>query len=233
MKLAAGLSLALVLLANSLALFMYVTGIPRQFAYIPWALGTLAAASLWARHVAQLRWVDIGLAGRQWKNSAAVGVLAGLVLAVPPLLFLAFPFLLAGPARYREIQTLDAPALMWRLGAEVTVATAFTEEFLFRGVLQSLFKRVLSLPLALISTNVVFASWHLVTNALTLQQNILALPFVPAVLNQVLGYVGSLVAVGVGGLALSLLRERTNHLAGSIAAHWVAVAAMTMTLYIQ
>ena len=32
---------------------------------------------------------------------------------------------------------------------------------------------------------------------------------------------------------LSILRERTNHLAGSIGMHWVTVAAMTLLIYLR
>jgi membrane protease YdiL (CAAX protease family) len=85
----------------------------------------------------------------------------------------------------------------------------------------------------LISTNVVFALWHLAANALSIQQNPLALPLIPPVAAQVLGYLGSLVTLGAGGLILSILRERTKHLAGSIAMHWIAVAAMTLLIYLR
>jgi membrane protease YdiL (CAAX protease family) len=159
--------------------------------------------------------------------------LSGLGLAVPLVIFLAFPFLLAQPVHYREIQNLDVFGLLWRLGVELTVATALTEEILFRGILQALFKRSLSTTQALISTNVVFALWHLVINALSVKQNMLVLPLIPPVAAQVIGYLGSLIAVGTGGLILSILRERTNHLAGSIGMHWVTVAAMTLLVYLR
>ncbi len=152
---------------------------------------------------------------------------------MPLVISLAFPVLLAQPVQYREIQSLDMFGLLWRLGVELTVATALTEEVLFRGILQALFKRSLGLTQALISTNVVFALWHLVINALSIQQNMLVLPLVPSVVAQVIGYLGSLIAVGMGGLILSILRERTHHLAASIIMHWVTVAAMTLLIYLR
>ena len=110
---------------------------------------------------------------------------------------------------------------------------ALPEEILFRGILQALYKRSLDTTRAILATNAVFALWHLVPSALSLQQNAVALPWVPAAASQAIGYLGSLVAVGIGGAALSLLREKTGHLAGSIAVHWVAVAAMTVMLYLR
>jgi membrane protease YdiL (CAAX protease family) len=233
MKQAVAVSLALVLLSNSLALFTYATGLDRQLVYVPWALVLLMAALWWTRTPSGPSWAEIGLSGGQWKQSAVLGTVSGLAIAVPLVLFLAFPFLLAEPIRYREIQDLDVLGLLWRLGVELTVATVLTEEILFRGILQALFKRSLRTTQALISTNVVFALWHLVINALSIQQNMLVLPLIPPVVAQAIGYHGSLIAVGIGGLILSILRERTNHLAGSIGMHWLTVAAMTLLIYLR
>lgn len=233
MRRAIGLSIALIVLSNSITSFIYLTGVDRQLVYFLWAVVMLATVSWWARHSARLSCEELGLGGEQWKHSAVIGVLVGCLLAIPSVAFLAFPFFLAEPARYREIQDLSLLGLLWRLGAELTIATALTEEILFRGTLQALFKRSLNTTRALIVTNVVFALWHLAINALTLQQNAVVLPFVPMALAQAIGYLGSLLAVGIGGIILSILRERTTHLAGSIAAHWVSVAAMTFLVYIK
>jgi membrane protease YdiL (CAAX protease family) len=160
-------------------------------------------------------------------------MVGGLAVAILLVSSLVFPVFLAQPVQYREIQGLDAFGLLWRLGAELTIATALTEEILFRGILQALFKRSLGVTQALISTNVVFAFWHLVINALSIQQNMVVLPLVPLAAAQLIGYLGSLLAVGMAGLILSILRERTGHLAGSVVVHWVAVAAMTLLIYLR
>ncbi len=230
MKQVFALSLALVLFSNGLTLFIQATGIDRQLVYVPCTLVLLTVALWWTYASRGPSWAEIGLSG-PWRRSAIVGALSGLVLAFPLLIFLAFPVVLAQPVHYREIQNLDVLGMLWRLGVELAVATALTEEVLFRGILQALFKRSLSTTRALVSTNVVFALWHLAINALSVQQNPLALPWIPPAAAQLLGYLGSLIAVGIGGLILSILRERTNHLAGSIAMHWVTVAAMTVVVY--
>ncbi len=233
MKQAIVLSIALVLLSNSIALFVYATGVDRQLIYLPWTLVLLTTALWWARVPNRLSWAAIGLSGGAWRQSAVLGMVSGLGLAIPLVIFLAFPFLLAQPVRYREIQDLDVIGLLWRLGVELTIATALTEEILFRGILQALFKRSLNTTQALISTNTVFALWHLVANALSAQQNALVLPLLPTAVAQIIGYLGSLIVVGIGGVVLSVLRERTNHLAGSIAMHWIVVAAMTILIYLR
>ncbi|MGB8645119.1 MAG: CPBP family intramembrane glutamic endopeptidase [Anaerolineae bacterium] len=227
------LSLTLVLVSNGLGWLISATGIDRQSAYFTWAVVLLLAALWWARGSAHLTWSDIGLAGEGGKRSAAIGLLCGIGLAIPLFVFMLFAPLLAGPVHYGEIQSLDALALLWRVGVELTIATALTEEILFRGILQALFERVWTTTRALVSTNVVFALWHLWANALSLQQNKVVIPFLSADASQALGYLGSLVAVGMGGLLLSILRERTRHLAGSVIAHWAAVAAMTLMIYMR
>ncbi len=233
MKQAIVLSLVLVFFSNSLTLFIYATGIDRQLVYVPGTILLLMAAVWWAHRFNCLSWSEIGLSGKQWKRSALFGTLAGLGLAALLITFLAFPVVLAQPVRYREIQNLDTVGLLWRVGVELTIVTAFAEEVLFRGILQAFFKRSLNTTRALILTNIVFALWHLVTNALSVQQNDLALPWIPTIAAQVIGYLGSLVAVGIGGFVLSILRERTNHLAGSISMHWITVAAMTLVIYFR
>ncbi len=232
-KRAVAASFVLIVFSNSITAFIYFAGVDRQPVYLLGTVFVLCVLYWWARHSARLDRVELGLSASGWKRSAAIGVLVGCLLAIPPLVFLTFPFLLVEPARYREIQNLSLPGLLWRLGVELTIATALVEEVLFRGILQALFKRSLSTARALVATNTVFALWHLAVNAQTLQQNALALPFIPAALAQAIGYLGSLITVGIGGIVLSILRERTNHLAGSMVAHWVVVAAMTVAVYWQ
>lgn len=233
MRRAIGLSIALIVLSNGITLFIYLAGVDRQWVYFFWAVVVLATVLWWARRSPQLSCEELGLCSKSWKRSFVIGALVGCVLAIPSVAFLVFPFLLAEPVHYREIQELSLLGLLWRLGIELTIATALTEEILFRGVLQALFRRSLNTTRTLIATNVVFALWHLAINALTLQQNVMVLPLIPVALAQAIGYLGSLVAVGIGGIILSILRERTNHLAASIAAHWVSVAAMTVLVYVK
>ncbi len=233
MKRAWAFGLVLIFFSNALGLFIYSAGVNREAVYFAWSVVLLAASLWWARNRAHLTWADIGLGREGWRHSAAIGAICGLVLAIPLLLFLSFPAVLAGPVRYGEIQNLDALGLLWRIGVELTIATALTEEILFRGILQSLFNRSLSTTGALVATNLFFSFWHLWANFLSIQQNTIVLPFLPANVTQVPGYFGSLIAVGIGGFLLSILRERTHHLAGSIVTHWAAVAAITMLLYLQ
>ncbi len=233
MKEAFALSLVLVLVSNGMALVINETGIDRPLVYLAWALVLLLAVLWWARGPGGMSWTEMAVSGSDWRKSAAFGIVIGLGLAVALIVSMTFPFLLAGPIRYQEIEKLDALGLLWRVGVELTIATVLTEEILFRGILQALFMRSLSTNKALVSTSVVFALWHLTANALSVQQNAVALPLIPTAAAQVIGYLGSLVAVGIGGFLLSVLREQTNHLAGSVALHWVAVAGMTLLIYFR
>jgi len=230
---AIGLSVAAILFANGLTLFMVNAPLGRDLIYMPASVSLLAMVVGWARHDARLTWEDIGLTRRGWLTSMVVGGFVGLVMVVPSLIFFAFPFAITDHVHYAEIERLDFAGFLWRVGAEAIIATAFTEEFIFRGVLQSLYKRSLGATRAIVATNVVFMLWHLVPNVLTLQQNPVVLPFVSNVVAQSIGYLGSLIAVAFSGFVFSVLRERTKHLAGSIVAHWVAVAMMTIAIYLM
>lgn len=231
MKQAIGFGSVLVLLANAFALFLYVAGISRQWVYLPWGLLLLTTSLIWARRRAGLGWSDLGVSGNNLKQSIRTGALVGLGLSIVLVVFFLFPVVLTGPVRYSSIEELDSIGLVWRLGVDLTIAVALTEEVLFRGILQALFRQALSVRGAVVATSITFALWHLVVNALSLQQNPVTLLGLPSQVALGLGYVGALVAVGAGGGILSTLRERTGNLAGSVLVHWAADAVMTLVIY--
>ena len=164
-------------------------------------------------------------------NSALRGVLLGLGLATGPLLFFAFPFLLADPVRYPAITGMSQARLWWELLVRVPIVTVLLQEFLFRGLLQRDFTRALGLWRGILSTNLIFSGWHLVIAWDAVSQQSVALPLLPPGACYLLGYFGALLVVLLGGTLLSLLRWRTDNLAGPIAAHWLVVALMTVMLY--
>lgn len=224
--------LVLVLLSNTFAWLVQAASIDRDVVYTPWALLLLTASLNWAFRGARLTWADLGIT-RAWKKSAALGVVVGLVMCVGLAMFFLFPIILTGPVRYRSIEQLSGPGLAWRLGIELPIAVAFTEEVLFRGILQALFRRYVAVSRAIASTSIVFSLWHIVVNFQSMLQNPLALPFIAPEIGFTLGYIGALAAVGIGGVILSLLRERTGHLAASIIVHWLADAVMTVVVYFR
>jgi membrane protease YdiL (CAAX protease family) len=233
LKLALILGACLILFSNGLALFLRLTGFDRQYFYVPLSVILLSAICVWAKNVGGVSLRDIGLTLSGILRSVLIGLVVGMVMAGPALVFLGFPVLLDTPPNYVEIDRLSVAGFVWRVGVEATIATALTEEIIFRGVLQTLFARSLGIVRAVTATTIVFVLWHLVTNALTLGQNTVTLPLLPSTVSQALGYFGSLLVVGVAGLVFSIVRIRIGSLVGSVMAHWVSVAAITIFLFMR
>jgi membrane protease YdiL (CAAX protease family) len=227
------LSACLILFSNGLALFLQLSGFDRQYFYVPLSVILLSAIYVWAKNVEGVPLRDIGLTRSGILRSVLIGSVVGLVTAGPALFFLIFPVLLDTPPNYAEIDRLSVVGFVWRVGVEATIATALTEEVIFRGVLHTLFARSLGIVRAVIATTIVFVLWHLASNALTLGQNSVTLPMLPSTVSQALGYLGSLLVVGIAGLVFSLVRIRTGSLVGSVMSHWVSVAAITIFLFVR
>jgi membrane protease YdiL (CAAX protease family) len=179
----------------------------------------------------------LGVQRRGLVHSAMWGVLLGLGLAVLPLLFLflfsAFPVLLGGPVHYPAITEMSRAQLLWELLVRVPIVTVLLQEFVFRGLLQRRFTLALGFWRSIFTANTFFSAWHLVIAWDAVSQQQIALPFLPPLAFHLLGYVGALAVVLIGGMVLSLLRWRTDNLAGPIAAHWLVVALLTVMLYMQ
>jgi membrane protease YdiL (CAAX protease family) len=222
--------LALLLYANLADLIVVVGGADRilyDLASLVLLIVLVGCFILFRRHELG----SLGVQRRGLVRSAAWGALLGLSLAAVPLLFFAFPFLLAGPVHYPAITGMSAGRLVWELLVRVPIVTVLLQEFLFRGLLQRQFTQAQGLWRGVITTNLFFSAWHLVIAWDAVSQQAVALPFLPPAAYHLLGYVGALIVVLVGGTILSLLRWRTDNLAGPIMAHWLVVALMTIMLY--
>jgi len=177
----------------------------------------------------------LGVQRRGLVRGAAWGALLGLGLAAMPLFFFAFPMLLAGPVQYPAITEMSMARLLWELLVRIPIVTVLLQELVFRGLLQRQFTTAWGLRDGILVTNAFFAAWHLVIawDAVSQQQVALPAQRVPPWAFHLLSYVGALVVVWIGGVILSLLRWRTDNLAGPIVAHWLVVALMTVMLYAQ
>lgn len=188
---------------------------------------SVAILLLWARSRARLLLEELGLQKRGVIRSGLWGAAIGLLIASLAALVLAFPPLPV-PIAYPEFRNQGSSQLLWRLLVELPFATALCEELAFRGVLQAMFCRSL-LPLrAAIGTNAAFALWHMAVNFHTVSgTNIGAMGLAP------LAVLGAMVSVFVGGMIFSVLRLRTGNLVGSIVAHWLIDALMTLAAYVH
>lgn len=220
------LSLLLLLYSNLTSLFEPER---RQDFLLYTNLGLLALLLLWTRRTGfTLR--DLGLAGAQNRVSALWGIALGLVLALPPVAFIALaPFVTGESVQAGEINDLSGSEMALRLAFRVPVVTALFEEVTFRGVLYASWLRATDLRRTVLGTGIVFALWHIVItfNSVRESEVVEAAPLIA------LGYLGSLLALFVGGAAFALLRWRTGGVAGPFFFHWIVVALMTLTIWLR
>jgi membrane protease YdiL (CAAX protease family) len=192
-------------------------------------LGLLSLLLLWARW-AGFTLPELGLAGAQARASALWGIALGLVLALPPVAFIALaPFVTGEPVQAGEINDLSGSEMALRLAFRVPVGTALFEEVAFRGVLYAFWLRATDLRRTVLGTGIVFALWHVVITfkSVTESEVVEAAPLIA------LGYLGSLLGLFVGGAAFALLRWRTGGVAGPFFFHWIVVALMTLAVWLR
>jgi membrane protease YdiL (CAAX protease family) len=192
-------------------------------------LGLLSLLLLWGQWTG-FSLSDLGLAAAQLRASALWGVVLGLVLALPPVAFIALAPLVTGePVRAGEINDLSGSGMAIRLALRVPVATALFEEVAFRGILYAVWLRATDLRRTVLGTGVVFALWHTVITFKSVSEAevVESAPLVA------LAYLGSLAGLFVGGVAFALLRWRTGGVAGPFFFHWIVVALMTLAVWLR
>lgn len=177
----------------------------------------------------------VGLRRKGLANSVLGGVLAGLGLSVPPLIFFYRPILLDTPLEYGPIHGMSRRELLQDLFVGVPVNIALLEELLFRGLIFSALRRSRSPLQSLASASAAFAGWHFsVTYTTAAQTNLATAARLPAFLKpfvQPLAVLGGMLSTGLAGVAFGLVRERTGNLAGSVIAHWLVDGIMIYALW--
>lgn len=181
----------------------------------------VVVAILWARKRADLTWKDLGLRTSGWLRAALVGIAVGGGLAGFVAAALAIAHAIGWQSRTASGSMVASGGLLV-VGLRVLVVTAICEELWFRGVVYAGWAR-LSGPLAgLFIQAGWFAAWHLAVWTWTLGQVSLQAP-IPVVAI----YPGGLLALGIAGLLFGVIRQRMDHLAGPIAAHWMIVVGLS------
>jgi membrane protease YdiL (CAAX protease family) len=151
--------------------------------------------------------------GQVTLRGVLLGILAGLVPLAVILVLMFWPGRLGCDIVASGIGAITTRHVVYRLWVQVGLATVLCEEFAFRGVLQVLLLRTLSVPWALGLDAVVFGLWHaaLLYNACAGRRG-----------------VARLAATGGGtalytllGLLLALVRHVAGGLLAAIVAHGV------------
>lgn len=178
---------------------------------------------------------EVGLRRRGLLKSLGGGVLAGLGLSVPPLIFFYRPILLDTPLEYGPIHNMSRRELWQDLLFGVPINIGLLEELLFRGLLFSTLRRGHSTTFSMLASSAAFAGWHFsVTYTSAAQTNLSTAARLPRFLKpfvQPLAVAGGMLTTGLAGIAFNLVRERTGNLAGSVVAHWLVDSIMIYALW--
>lgn len=174
-----------------------------------------------ARHLktlgGQFRW--------SWP-SVRLAVVAGLGLALPPLLFFVHPILVpqikAGPVSGASVVLVNN--LLRYVLLDVPVLTAIVEELVFRSYL---FVTASSMRRTILINAGVFTAWHLVSGFTTVQTT--SFGHTPFML--VLSYIGAIASVFVAGVVFIIVRLKTGSFVYSALAHWLTDAVMIVALW--
>ena len=169
---------------------------------------------------------QLGLAPGHLLRSALLGLVIAVGVAALALLLLRFPPLLGQPVEYAPLGSLSKEAVLWRTFIWMPLDTVIPEELAFRGVLLAMLLTRYSRIRAVVVAALVFAAWHGVVVSHTLastnlQSNTLLVS---------LGLIGAFTAVFMGGVVFAWIRSATDHLAGSIVAHWAFNAVVLLGL---
>jgi membrane protease YdiL (CAAX protease family) len=203
---------------------------PPDWIFYPRALLLPLAAVIWALRFQGLSLPDLGLTMRNLAQGAAVGLAAAAAITVPAVLYFLYPVGVSGGSIGYENFADDSVGEFIFWGAvRYPVHAAVFEEVLFRGVLLALALRAFGATRGIVFSAAAFAAWHVAVDYDTMSSSNVAdnaafFAFAQA---------GALVALFVGGLALTVIRLRTGSLAGTIVFHWLAVVAMNATLFAQ
>ena len=199
------------------------------WAFIAGSLTFVGLLLVWLVRSSGVSLADIGFTRANAGHSALVGAGLASAIMLPVVIYFAFPIGVEGGIDYQDMEGKTWGGFLLWAGVKEPLGTAFFEEALFRGVLLAKMTLAWGARWALGASSLTFALWHLVISYRTVQDTNAAEPALLASL----AIVASLLGVLVGGLFLGLLRQRTGNLAGCVVFHWLAVIAMSGTLFLQ
>ncbi len=169
---------------------------------------------------------QLGLASGRLLRSALLGLVVASGVGGLALLVLRFPPLMGQPVEYAPLGSLSKEAVLWRTFIWMPLDTVIPEELAFRGVLLGMLLTRYSRVRAVVVAALVFAAWHGVIVSHTLASTNLQ----SSMLLASLGVIGAFGAVFIGGVLFAWIRLRTDHLAGSVVAHWAFNAVVLVGL---
>jgi uncharacterized protein len=181
--------------------------------------------AVWILSVERLTLSEIGVKRDKLGPSLAWGIVAGCMMGTLGIAAALLSTLATGlPIPITGINPKDLPS-PWQLAA--TLATvAVSEEFLFRGLIQTRATMWLGSARGIALCAVLFALWHIGVTALELGQ-----PDPTATIETwIVIFAGKLLVLAGAGVVFCWLRSSTGNLLGPIAAHWTVDYAVQATI---
>lgn len=186
-------------------------------------MGMLGLVLLWAR-LERLRGAELGLTWRHLGQSLAVGAGLAAAASLPIRAFFALPLIARWPIEIAEYRGLGRRRLLWLLCSQFFLGSALFEEVAFRGLLHAKLTRVIGARKALLVGSAVFTAWHLVIAWHNLRRcGVSPRWFAPF-------YGGILATLFGAGYLFGWIRHRTEHVAGSVVAHWFLVGHLLLEI---
>jgi uncharacterized protein len=127
--------------------------------------------------------------------------------------------------RLRDMSRKEA---LYHAGLRIPLATALTEEIMFRSALHALFARRHSLQRTLMWTSLIFGLWHILPTLDTVDREHASILTGDRARTRPLAAVGITGATAVAGLLFSSLRLRSGNVAASVLPH----AAINITGFV-
>lgn len=225
---AIGFAALLVVYGNAASAFPEGAREDYGWAFLLAGLVTMLLAIAWALRWAGLSLRDMGITQEGVHRGSLIGLGVAAVVILPVVIYFVFPIGVSeGSIQYSDAADRSlASFLLWALLRQ-PIGVSLFEETMFRGVLQGLSVRAYGLVRGILFSAVTFALWHLVINFRTVRDTNVGDTIGLAVAAQLASMLGLI----LGGVFMSVLKQRTGSLAAPIAFHWLVVVAMQGTLF--
>lgn len=199
-----------------------------RWVFIVAGLVVMLLAIVWALRWAGLSLEAMGITRKGARRGALIGLGVGAIVILPVVAYFIFPLGVSGGSiEYSDTDDRSlASFTLWALLRQ-PIGVSLFEETMFRGVLQGLSVRAYGLVRGILFAAIIFALWHLVINFRTVRDTNVGDTMGLAIAAQMASMLGLI----LGGVFMSVLRQRTGSLAAPIAFHWLVVIAMHGTLF--
>jgi membrane protease YdiL (CAAX protease family) len=142
-------------------------------------------------------------------------------MAVPAILFFAFPLIVSVPVMYAGYRSMEACALLWTLLVRLLVSHALLEEILFRGLIQTKVADWCGRGRGIAASSLLFILWHPVLTYQAIANTSLSTGPIPVPIL----FLASALPLAAAGAILALLRLRSGSLLAPFVAHWTVNTA--------